>query len=382
VTRGLRIARIFGIDVILDYSWFLISFLIAWSFARLFQETLSGLGMGSTSYLVMGVLAAALFFASILAHEISHALVAISKGIKVRSITLFIFGGVAEIKKEAESAGDEFKIAAAGPLTSLVLGVLFLGAGYAASAVGTRPAAAIFALLGEVNIVLAVFNMLPGFPLDGGRVLRAAVWKVTGDMVRGTRVAATGGQVLAWALIAIGVFRILAQGQLVAGVWMILIGLFLYQAATTGYQQLLLRRSLRGLAVDDLMTPDPVSIPGNLRISEAVDQYFLGHRHTAFPVTGYGDQVEGLVTLQQVRETPRDRWPELTVRQIMFPLQPSIATKPSESLSSLVDRLDQNPLGRFLVMEGDRLAGILSASDIARHFQIRASIGNGLRKPV
>lgn len=372
-TRGIRIAKIFGIDIFLDGSWFLIAFLITWQFVDFLSKS-TDLGLSEGAYLAMGLVAAFVFFASLLAHEMSHALVARSHGISVRSITLFIFGGVAQITKDPETPGDEFKVAAVGPLTSLVLGGTLIGLGYVADLSGVMVAATIFWLTGSLNLVLAIFNLLPGFPLDGGRVLRAAVWKVTGDVVKATRVASIGGRAVAALLIAYGLFEIIAQGS-IDGVWLILIGMFLNQAASSGLQQLVVRRALEGVEARDLMSPDPVCIPGNLRLAEAVDQYFLVRRHTAFPVVGYGNQVEGIVTLQMLRNTARDKWPTLTIRQIMVPLSPEISIFPQEPVASLMERLDQNPAGRFLVMDGDRLEGILSSSDIARHLRVRASIG-------
>lgn len=373
-TGGLRIARIFGIDIFLDGSWFLVAFLITWSFAGILSEQ-TGLGLSEGAYFVMGILAAIVFFASLVAHEMSHALVARSRGIAVRSITLFVFGGVAQITKDPETPGDEFKVAAVGPLASLVLGGLLLGLGFAASVAGVPVAAGIFGLTGSLNLVLAVFNLLPGFPLDGGRLLRAAVWRVTGDVVKATKVASTSGRVVAALLIGYGLFQMIVRGLLIDGIWLILIGLFLNQAAMGGYQQLVIRRALQGLTVADLMSADPVWIPGNMRLDRAVDDYFLVRRHTAFPVIGYGDQVEGMVTLQHLRETPRERWPDFTIRQIMTPLSPNISARPDEPIASLMERMEQNPAGRFLVMDGEHLAGILSNSDVARHLRIQTSVG-------
>lgn len=329
----------------------------------------------------MGVTAMLLFFVSLVAHELGHSLVAQRKGIQVASITLFIFGGVAQIRREPDSPGDEFQIAIAGPLVSVLLGGLFIGAGLLAGGTGARLPEAVLIFVGEINLVLAVFNMFPGFPLDGGRVLRAAIWRATGDVVKATKAASFGGQAVAWVLIGLGVYVMVAEGELFRGIWLILIGLFLFNAASSGYQQLLLRRSLRGLTVADLMTSEPVSIPGNVRIDESIDEYFLKHRHTAFPVVGFGGNVEGIVTLHQVKEVPRERWPEFTMRQVMTPLSPETSARPDEPLALIFDRLQKNPLGRLVVHENGDLRGMLSASDLARHFRIRAAV-NGSRSPV
>ncbi|MGH9197088.1 MAG: site-2 protease family protein, partial [Acidimicrobiia bacterium] len=373
----IRVARVFGIDVYLDASWFLISFLIAWSFSTLFSQIQPSLGLTTAGYFLMGILAAVLFFASVLAHEISHSLVARARGISVRSITLFVFGGVAQIRKEPETPGDEFRIAIIGPVTSIVLGVIFILIAYATGMGEANPASLIFETTGFLNLALAAFNLVPGFPLDGGRVLRAAVWKWTGDLLRSTRVASIAGQVVAGLLIAVGLVRIIFLNQLFGGIWSILIGLFLNQAAQSGYQQLLLRQTLQGLRVRDLMTSDPESIPGNMRVQEAVDTFFLSRRHTSFPVLGFFDAPEGIVTLQMVRDTPREEWDAKTIRQIMAPREQKISTTPDEPLTMVLERMPNNPIGRFLVVEDDKLAGFLSVSDILRHLRVRQWIGKG-----
>lgn len=379
--RGVRVARLFGIEIIIDQSWLLISFLMSWSFSNVFSDLIRRPRLSDGAYLAMGIAAMLLFFASLIAHELGHSLVAQRKGIQVASITLFIFGGVARIRKEPDSPGDEFQIAIAGPIVSVVLGGVFLGLGFLLGTLGERLVGSILMFVGAANLTVAAFNMFPGFPLDGGRILRAAVWRVTGDVVKATKAASVGGQVIAWILIGLGVFTMIVDGDLFRGVWLILIGLFLFNAASSGYQQLLLRRSLRGLTVADLMSADPVSIPGNTRVDESIDSYFLRHRHTAFPVLGFGGQVEGIVTLQHVKDTPREQWPELTIRQVMTPLAPETSARPDEPLAMIFDRLQRNPLGRFVVVDDGNLRGILSASDLARHFRIRAAV-NGTRSPV
>jgi Zn-dependent protease len=371
--RGLSIGRPFGIEVRLDASWFLIGLLIAWSLGSFFQQQVPGLASGA--YVFMGVFSAVLFFSCVLAHELSHSLVARRKGISVEGITLFIFGGVAQIKQEPARPGDEFQIAIVGPLMSAALALLFFALTLGADAAHTRVAAEMFGELAAVNLILAGFNLLPGFPLDGGRVLRAIVWKITGDFVKATKVAATAGRVAAVGLMGLGVLRIVFSNQLFGGIWLILIGLFLNQAASASYKQVLVRHSVEGVTAADLMTSDPETIPGNLRLNEAVDEYFLTKHHTAFPVLGYGDLVEGLIILNSIREVPRDMWPERTVRQVMAPVGPALVAAPGEPVTSILERMADNPTGRFLVLDGQRLAGILSVSDIAGFFRLRESLG-------
>lgn len=377
--RGIRIGRAFGIEIVLDYSWFLVSILISWSLSSLFSEDLPGLAQGS--YVLMGILAAALFFVSLLAHELAHALVAKRKGIEVRSITLFIFGGVAQIKSEPAGPGDEFQIAAVGPLMSLVLGGVLMGMGIAAELLEVFVAAVIFQTLGLVNGMLALFNLIPGFPLDGGRILRSAVWKATGDVLKATKVASIGGRIMALALIAGGIYRIFVSREFFGGTWWIFLGMFLNQAAVTSYQQVLVRSSLKGVKVRDLMTPDPMTIPGNVRLDEAVGSYFLVRGFTALPVMGYGGELEGMVFLRSIQEQPREQWQHLTVRQVMVPIGTGILIDPDADLSSALDRVESNPTGRFAVVEDGALIGILGPGDIARYLSLKRP-GGGFRKRV
>lgn len=371
--RGIRLGRVFGIDILIDPSWFFIGFLIAWSLSQLFAEFLSELS--TTSHLVMGLLGGILFFSSVLGHELSHSLVARRKQIPVDSITLFIFGGVAKISAEPKTPGDEFKIAIAGPLSSVVFGGIFLGIGSVSESVGVRTGAVLFQVLGYVNLVLAIFNMLPGFPLDGGRVLRSIVWKVTGDVIRATRLASIAGRGVAALMVGYGLYQIVVHNEFIGGVWLILIALFLNQAAGSSYQQVVTRRRLEGLTVADLMTPDPKFIPGNITLDSALDDFFLSTKHSAFPVVGYADQVEGLLTLSMVRLTPREQWATTRVRQIMFPLREEITATAEESITSIMERIVNNPTGRFLVLDGEKLEGILTPTDIARRLRLHSIVG-------
>lgn len=367
--RGTKVARVFGVDIRLDASWILLSLLIVWTFSDAFRQG-TGINLSTGAYVLMGILAAILFFASLLTHELSHALVAKRKGIGVEAITLFIFGGVAQITSEPKSPGDEFQIAAVGPLTSIILALLFGVSWFFADLIHLPVAAAIFGALALVNGILAVFNLIPGFPLDGGRILRSAVWKMTGNLVKATRVASIAGRVAAALLVARGVYLIVFSKD-IFGLWSIFLGVFLAQAAVAAYKQVLLKQKIEGVSVGSIMTPQVITIPGNVRLDEAVDGYFVGQRHSAFPVLGYGDALEGLLTLQIVQGVPRESWPTLTVRQVLIPMQDAIVAKAGEPLSDVADRLSSNPAGRFLVVDDTGLlVGILTPADIGRHLSI------------
>ena len=255
-----RVGSVFGIEVRIDYSWFIIFFLILWTFTfAVFPANFPGLSAGT--YIAMGVGSTILFFLSLLAHELSHSLVARRRGIPVEGITLLIFGGVARTRMEAETPGDEFLVAVVGPLASIVIGLALFALAWIGANARWHPGIIGSAqYLGFLNIVLAVFNLLPGFPLDGGRLLRAAAWKLTGDPTRATRIASRGGQVLAWLLIGLGVLQMI-QGAFIGGLWLVFIGWFLRNAAGASYSQHLVQQRLEHVSAGEAMTPDPETVP-------------------------------------------------------------------------------------------------------------------------
>lgn len=362
--RSLRAGSVLGFEVRLDYSWFIVFFLILWSFSvAVFPAQAPG--RTPVAYLLMGLAATLLFFASLLAHELSHSLVARSRGIPMGGITLFVFGGMAHTRAESRSAGDEFVIAGVGPLTSLAIAALLGVLGW----IGLRlewsvVLVAVALQLALLNLVLALFNLLPGFPLDGGRLLRAAVWKYTGDRLRATRVAAGGGKGVGLLLIGVGVLQVLTS-SLLGGVWLILIGGFLRAAAESSYLQLLLTSSLSGTRVGEVMTPDPVTVPADLPLDEFVDRFLLEGRHLGYPVMENGAPV-GLVSLHGVRRVPRAEWSIRSVGAAATPLTEQLTTGPGERMERVLEKLQAAPVGRLLVLDEGRLAGILTRSDLAR----------------
>lgn len=371
--RGLRLGRVMGIELNLDFSWLILSMVMTWSLSGLFAEAVPALGR--SVHVLMGIVGAVLFFISIVAHEMAHSLMARRKGLEVQSITLFVFGGVARINKDAETPGDEFMIAVVGPIVSVLLGAMFFGMGILGEAAGILMAAALFQTLGVINGALAIFNLIPGFPMDGGRILRAAIWKKTSDMLRATRIAALGGKTVAIGLVAGGIYQIFMTEDFVGGVWWILLGMFLSQAATQSYQQVRLKSSIVGLTVQDLMTKDPETVAGNVTLMDAVNERFLLTGMSSFPVVGPDGLPEGILTLEAIRGQPRETWDQLVVRRVMIPLSPSIEAQPREPLPAILERLADNPIGRFLVIDEGRLVGILSATDIARYMRVAEMVG-------
>ncbi len=361
-----RLGSVFGFEIRIDFSWFVIFFLILWSFsAGVFPEQVPD--QAPHTYWLMGTVGSLLFFASLLAHELSHSLVARSKGIPVEGITLFIFGGMARTRLEAEDPGDEFVIAGVGPLSSFLIGALFGAVWWIGAELGVSPVITEVArYLAFLNVILAVFNLLPGFPLDGGRLFRAIVWKLTGDLTRATRTATAGGQWLAYALMAFGALQLFA-GAALGGLWMIFIGWFLRNAAVMSYRQHVIGSLLENVAAREIMTPDPDTVRADLSLRELVDEHFLRKRHQAFPVVEDGRTV-GLITLQHVKEVPRAEWPARTVRQTMRGTE-GIVIGPRDGVSKALEVMQDSGERRVLVMHEGRLAGLICASDVASWVQ-------------
>jgi len=368
---GMRLGAIGGFEIRIDVSWFVILFLILWSFSTVvFPAQYPDRSTGT--YLGMGAAGALLFFASIVAHELSHSLVARRKGIPVEGITLFIFGGIAHTRMEAESPGDEFVIAGVGPLSSLAIAVLFGGVWWVGGAVGMPGAVTVVArYMAFLNVALAVFNLLPGFPLDGGRLFRSIVWKISGDLNTATRWATTGGRLLGYGLMALGVLELLA-GLGLGGLWLVFIGWFLRNAAVMSLRQHVVASFLHGVAAREVMTPGPDVVTPALTLDELVEGHFLRKEHAAFPVVEDGHPV-GLITLQHVKAVPRDLWGSRRVGDIMRDLS-GLTVGPRESVTRALELMEQEGERRVLVLDGDRLAGIISASDIAGWLQRRQEL--------
>jgi len=365
---GLRIGSVHGFEIRVDLSWFVIFFLVFWSLAvGVFPQQLPD--APRWTHLIMGLAGSALFFASLLAHELSHAIVSRRKGIPVEGITLFIFGGVARTRREPDTPRDELLIAGVGPLASVLLGGLFALAGGMATSLGLAPpVAAVAGYLAFINLALAVFNLLPGFPLDGGRVFRAAAWWITGDYAKATRWAVAGGRLLGAGLMVLGGVEALS-GAPIGGLWLVFIGWFLRTLAGSQLQQQILRDLLRGFVVGDLMSPEPEVVPSSLPIADLVEGHFLRLRFASYPVVDGADLV-GMVTLEDVKGVPRERWARTPVSDVMTRLEDCAVVTRSTSVETALQELSRpRARGRALVVEAGRLVGIVSASDVARWIQ-------------
>lgn len=382
---SIQFARIFGIRIGVDPSWFFVLFLIIWSLSGYYgQDDL--FPDGSTAF-VLATISALLFFVSVLLHELGHAFEARRSGIGIRGIDLWMFGGVATLDRDSKSAGEEFRVAIAGPAVTLAiflacwLALALLGGNASDalrfSAETDNEAFAVIGYLGSVNLLLLLFNLIPGFPLDGGRIARAAAWKVTGSRNRATRFAGTLGRGFAYLMIGVGILLAL-RGDLVSGIWLGIIGVFLNQAARGAIAQTELTDRIEGLSVADVMDADPVAIPSDLRLDRAYDEYFLRYRWPWFPVVEADGRLAGLVTEQSIASLPEAIRPSRTVASVMASDSAngdsSLRVDATEPLEALLGREALVRLGALMAVDGDgHLRGIVTADRVRRALQTPAT---------
>lgn len=364
-----RVGRVFGIPLEVNPTWVVIFALVAVTLAFSYFPGVEGVsGLPTAVHVAMGVATALLFFASIVLHEISHSLVARAGGLRISRVTLFIFGGVAQMEEEPKRPGHEFLLAVAGPVASFALGGLFAGAYVLATLAGAHAAlSAPLEYLAMINVSVAVFNLLPGFPLDGGRVLRAGLWALTGDLLRATRWASRAGQALGALLVAVAVAGVLF-GTL-DFVWLGLLGWFISGLAETAYRQQAARSALDGVSVGDVMTRDPEVVHGALSLERLAHDHFLGGRHTRYPVVVEG-RVIGLVTLPDAKRVPRERWASTSVADVADRDLPRLVVFPSTPLESAAARLGRDMPGALLVVDGGLVTGIITREDVHRAMRV------------
>jgi Zn-dependent protease len=367
---SLEIGRFAGIRVSIHWSWLVVFALLVWSLSTVvFPEQNEGLGDGT--YVGMAIAATLLFFVSILLHEYGHALQARREGMEIEGIELWLFGGVAQFKGMFPSAGAEFRIAVAGPLVSLVLGLAFLAVAVVAGI--PESVDGVFAWLGYINLVLLLFNLLPALPLDGGRVLRAALWAARDDFRWATRVAATVGRGFGYLFIAGGLLMFFTTSA-ASGLWLAFIGWFLLGAASGEARYLAVRDAFSGLRVRDLMVRDPKTVHPSLAIDDFMDQVVWTHRHTTYPVVESGRAI-GLLPFRCVAQIPRSEWSRRTVRECMLTLDAVPVLEEDEPLEDALAELGADGIGRGLVLDDGRLLGLLSITDL-----VRALETDGLRR--
>ncbi len=412
LAAGWQIARIFGVPVRVHLSWILIFLILTYSLAT-YILPLSNLAAGGSwfegaaieravrsqlgrasaglstqrlvgryadspwpvwQYWVLAVVGTVGLFACVLAHELSHSIVALRSGIGVGGITLFVFGGVARLRDEAPSPGAEFAMAMAGPLMSLAIGLASAAVYYGLGEWLLPQTRGLIYYFMFINLSLVAFNLLPGFPLDGGRVLRAILWKAMGNVYRATRWAATVGRMIGMAIIAVSALMVLATWDF-GWFWLMLIGMFLVYAARANYQQVAMREAFAGLTVRDAIQKDVVTVTSDLALDRLVDEYFYQHRFRSFPVVD-GCGLVGMVSLKDVQGVPRGEWPLRRVADVMGPINPETLVGPDEDLATVFRKMMQEDKGYLPVMDGGCLAGIITRHDMMRLLQIKTDLGD------
>lgn len=378
---SVRLGRLFGIRIGLNWSLLVVFVLLAWSLASGFFPG-EAPGHDSLAYWLAGVVAAIFFLLSLLAHELAHAVVAQRLGVKVDGITLWLFGGVARIRGQALSARAETAITAVGPVTSLVLAAVFWLVGLLLGASAGDLAGATGRWLGRINLILAIFNLVPAFPLDGGRILRSLLWARWGDQLRATVIAARAGRIFGFVLIALGIFQFFfVSGGVVGGIWSVFLGWFLLTAARAEESDVLLRHALGRLTVGEVMTSNPVEAPDYVSVQELLDRYVFANRFATFPVHNLEGRLTGLATMTRLKSVPPAARSTTRVRDVACPLSEVPTAHPDDTLVDLLPRMSGCSEGRALVLSGDRLLGIVSPADVNRALQL-ASLRGPRPQPV
>ena len=370
-TKRFKLLNLIGFPIYIDLSWFVIVLLITWSLAtNLFPVWYEGIE--PATYWWMGLAGAIGLFVSILAHELGHAVVARRFDMPVRSITLFIFGGVAELSQEPPGAKAEFFVAIAGPIVSVLVGIGCYAAAVGVEELFATSVVGVLWYLGIINGVVVVFNMIPAFPLDGGRVLRSILWHVQGSLRWSTRITSSIGSGFGLVLILLGVLNFVG-GNFVGGMWQFLIGMFLRGAAQMSYQQVQIRRALEGEPIDRFMQTEVVSVSPSTTIRQLVEDYVYRHHHKIYPVTDQ-QRLVGCVTTRDIQKVPRDEWEHRTVGDVLAPCANENTTEPSADAMQTLSRMNQDSVSRMMVVQNDRLEGIVSLKDLLKFISLKVEL--------
>ncbi len=374
-----RLFRLLGIPISLDLSWIIILALLTLSLAREFPALLhhyfpeTSADLAPYDYWLMGLVTALAFFLCILLHELGHAVVARSRGMPIRGITLFLFGGVAELGDEPTSPSTEFLMAIAGPIVTVILAIVCWGLAVVGYQNGwPHPVVIVLGYLAGINALVLAFNLIPAFPLDGGRVLRSILWGATGNLRRATYWASVAGQVFAWLLIAWGIMQIFT-GNWLGGIWSALIGMFLNSAAQMSYRQVLVRQALHGEPVRRFMNPEPIVVPPSMDLQQWVDEYVYRHHRKTFPVVADG-RLEGYIDTRVLARIARSEWPLHTVGEVMRQDLAALTIAPSTDAMEALTRMQRTGSSRLLVTEGDRLVGLVSLKDLLRFLNLKLEL--------
>jgi Zn-dependent protease/CBS domain-containing protein len=371
--RRISLFKLFGFSVNIDITWFILAILFTWTFAEgVFPSQYKGLS--SKTYWWMGITAALGLFASIVFHEFCHSLVARRYGLPMKGITLFVFGGVAEMEQEPDSPKIEFLMAIAGPISSVLLATFLLVIYMAGRRVGCpKPACGVLWYLGFLNYLLAGFNMLPAFPLDGGRVLRSILWAIKGNLRWATRIASNLGSAFGLFLIVTGLLRFFSARDFVGGVWSALIGMFIRNASQMSYKQLLMRRALGGEEVRRFMKTNPITVPSSASIEQLVNDYFYRYHFKMFPVSD-GDRLTGCVTSGQVKDIPRDQWAGQTVGDLAKPCSAQNTIGPETDAMKALSMMNLTGNSRLMVVDQGRLVGVITLKDMLKFLDLKIDL--------
>jgi Zn-dependent protease/predicted transcriptional regulator len=374
--RKIKIFRLFGFSVYIDLSWIVIAVLVTWSLAQGYFPYFNP-GLSAGTYWIMGVVGALGLFLSVIFHEMSHSLVARRYGLPMKGITLFIFGGVSEMTEEPENPKTEFSMAIAGPVSSIVIGFVFYGL-YRAGLQLAWPEGvwAVLSYLAFINFALAVFNLIPAYPLDGGRVLRSALWSWKRNLRWSTRIASRIGSGFGMALIVLGVLSILT-GNFIGGLWWFLIGMFLRNASSMSYTQLLLERALKGEPIREIMNTHPVSVSPGTSIDDLVHDYFYRYHYKMFPVQTESGKLEGCITLDKIKGVPQEQWKNTTVEDVASECASNNTVDASADALNVMARMNREGVSKLLVTEDGTLEGIVTLRDLFDFFSMKTDLEGG-----
>ena len=369
--NSFRLFTIRGIDVGIHYSWLIIFALVTWSLSVFIFPTIpGGPRLANVEFWILGAITAILLFASVLIHELAHSFVAQWRGMEAKSITLFIFGGVSNLSGDAKDASTEFLVAIVGPLTSFALAAITFGL---ASVVPEPRASLVLSYLFFINLTLGIFNLIPGFPLDGGRVLRAVLWKTTGNIRRATEWAANVGKIVAYVMAGYALYLVLVEGSIIGGVWTAAIAWFLHNAASSSVEQVVFEQRLRRLRVGEIITRDDAVVSPDITVSDLIDHYILPYARRAVPVE-QGGRLVGIVTIRDIASVAPEQRALATVGQVMGGRERLHTARVDDRVLDAFEVMGEHDLEQLPVMDGDRLIGLLTRADVARQLQLRDAL--------
>lgn len=373
MANSFKLIKVLGIPIYIHYTWFIVFSLVVWTLAIGYFPQMGPYYTPLTRW-IMAFVAAFILFTSILLHELSHSFIAQRHGIKIKSITLFVFGGIAHMIGESRTPRAEMKIAAAGPTLSFFISAMFwLIAYYYKRGMAASPVLAVAQFLAYTNMVLAIFNLIPGFPLDGGRILRAIIWERTGNLNKATLITSRIGKGFAIFLIVMGFWNIL-QGIFINGLWLIFIGIFLQQAAEEGYRQTLLHRALSSVKVRDIMVSPVIVVDDYMTLDSVVNEFFFRYRFNSFPVVS-NNTLAGIISIHDVKDVEKERWSSIVVKDVMYPDLPEFTISPESGAAEALDRMVEKQRGRLVVVEDGKITGIISQRDIIQMLKLKADLG-------